>query len=166
MRALQFLRELARCTSGSAMLEGALVVPVAIILMAGGVEFGRVFSAYGTANKSMRNAARYLARVPDKDAGGNVTIDYICGWGLTNAKDLAMYGKINANPATDTPLISGWTDPNSITLQSPTCGAAPTDPIIVDLRASVTYSGIMFGAVGLSNTWTLSVKHQERSIGE
>jgi Flp pilus assembly protein TadG len=166
MQVLRLLRELARCTSGSAVLEGALVVPVAIILMAGGVEFGRLFSAYGTANKSMRDAARYLARVPDKDSGGNLTIANICGWGLTNAKDLAMYGKLNANPATDTPLIPGWTDSNSTTLQSPACGGGATEPIIIDLRASVTYSGFMFGAVGLSNTWTLNVKHQERSIGE
>jgi Flp pilus assembly protein TadG len=166
MRALRFLRELARCTSGSAVLEAALVVPVAIILMAGGVEFGRVFSAYGTANKSMRDAARYLARVPDKDSGGNTTIANICGWGLINAKNLAMYGKLNANPATDTPLIPGWTDPNSITLQEPNCGGAATNPIKIDLRAAVPYSGFMFSVVGLSNTWTLSVKHQERSIGE
>ena len=166
MRALRILCELARCTSGSAVLEGALVVPVAIVLMAGGVEFGRLFSAYGTANKSMRDAARYLARVPDKDSGGNLTIAYICGWGLTNAKDLAMYGKLNANPATDTPLIPGWTDPNTITLQSPNCGGAATDPIIIDLRATVTHSGFMFGAIGLSNSWPMHVKHQERSIGE
>jgi hypothetical protein len=166
MQALRFLRELARCTSGSAVLEGALVVPVAIMLMAGGVEFGRLFSAYGTANKSMRDAARYLARIPDKDSGGNLTTANICGWGLSNAKDLAMYGKLNANPATDSPLIPGWTDPNSITLQSPACGGAATEPIVIDLRASVTYSGFMFGAVGLSNMWTLNVKHQERSIGE
>ena len=166
MRALRFLRELARCTSGSAVLEGALVVPVAIVLMAGGVEFGRLFSAYGTANKSMRDAARYLARVPDKDSGGTLTIANICGWGLDNAKNLAMYGKMNPTTGVDQPVIPGWTDPTTITLQSPNCGAAPAEPIIIDLRAAVPYSGFMFTVVGLSNTWTLSVKHQERSIGE
>ena len=164
MRALRFFRELARCTSGSAVLEAALVVPVAIILMAGGVEFGRIFSAYGTANKSMRDAARYLARVPDKDSGGNATNANICGWGLDNAKNLAMYGKISPTSGVDPPLIPGWTDLNSITLQSPNCGGTPSD--IIDLRAAVPYSGFMFSVVGLSNTWTLSVQHQERSIGE
>jgi Flp pilus assembly protein TadG len=166
MRMLRFLRELARCTSGSAVLEGALVVPVAILLMAGGVEFGRLFSAYGTANKSMRDAARYLARVPDKDAGGNLTSAYICGWGLTNAKNLAMYGKLNPNVAVDSPLIPGWTDANTVTLQSPACGVALVEPVIIDLRGAVPYSGFMFNVVGLSNAWTLSVQHQEPSIGE
>jgi Flp pilus assembly protein TadG len=166
MRLLRFFRELARCTSGSAVLEGALVVPVAIILMAGGVEFGRLFSAYGTANKSMRDAARYLARVPDKDASGNLTSAYICGWGLTNAKDLAMYGKMNPNIALDPPLIPGWTDSNTVTLQSPACGGAIAEPVIIDLRAAVPYSGFMFNVVGLSNSWTLSVGHQEPAIGE
>ena len=166
MRMLRFLRELARCTSGSAVLEGALVVPVAILLMAGGVEFGRLFSAYGTANKSMRDAARYLARVPDKDAGGNLTSSYICGWGLTNAKNLAMYGKLNPNVAVDPPLIPGWTDTNTVTLQSPACGVALVEPVIIDLRGAVPYTGFMFTVVGLSNAWTLSVQHQEPSIGE
>jgi hypothetical protein len=129
-------------------------MPVAIILMAGGVEFGRLFSTYGTAAKSMRDAARYLARVPQ---------DHICDWGLNNAKNLAMYGTLTNSGQ---PLIPGWTDAGTVTLQSPGCGGALTDPIIIELRAAVPYSGFMFGAIGLSNNWTLNVKHQERSIGE
>jgi len=30
----------------------------------------------------------------------------------------------------------------------------------------VPYTGFMFTVVGLSNAWTLSVQHQEPSIGE
>jgi hypothetical protein len=134
--------------------------------MAGGVEFGRLFSAYGTANKSLRVAARYLARVPDKDAGGNLTSTYICGWGLTNAKNLAMYGKLNPDVAVDPPLIPGWIDANTVTLQSPACGVALTEPVIIELRAAVPYTGHMFDAVGLLDTRTLYVKHQEPAIGE
>src|SRR5437870_6846227 len=67
---------LVHCTSGSAIMEGALVIPVAISLMAGGVEFGRIYSTASTADKSMRSAARYLARLPR---------DAVCGWGITKA---------------------------------------------------------------------------------
>ena len=152
---LNLLLRLARCTSGTAALEGALVMPVAIALMAGGVEFGRVYSTASTADKSMRDAARYLARVP---AGA------ICGWGLTNAKTLAVYGKLTVG-AGDKPLINGWSASN-VTLQQPSdCSALP-DPTIIQLKATVPFTALMLSAVGLSNTITLNSQHEERWIGE
>jgi hypothetical protein len=139
-----------RCTSGTATLEGAIVIPVAISLMAGGVEFGQLFSAYGTAEKSMRDAARYLARVPQTG---------ICTWGRQNARNLALYGNLSG---TGNPLIPTWTDPTTVDVY-PSC-PPPSD--VIDLRANVPYTGLMFGAIGLSNVWTLYAKHQERFIGE
>jgi Flp pilus assembly protein TadG len=152
-RALTFLKRLLVCTAGTATIEGVIVLPVAISLMAGGVEFGRIFSTYDTADKSMRDAARYLARVPE---------DHICDWGLTNAKNLAVYGNI---AGTGDPLIPGWTTA-TVSLQSPICGAAFSDPVVIDLRAAVPYSLFMLTAIGLSNSITFNVKHEERSIGE
>ena len=155
MRSLfRLLQRLGRCTSGSATLEGVIVLPVAISLMAGGIEFGRVLSAYATADKAMRDAARYLARVPEAS---------ICGWGLLNAQDLAVYGKLS--PSGDPPLIPGWV-PGNVTLQSPSCGGGFVAPVIIELRAAVPYTVLMLSAVGLPNTVTLSVRHQERHIGE
>jgi hypothetical protein len=137
------------------MLEAVLIMPIAISLMAGGIEFGRVLSSYATADKSMRDAARYLARVPEAS---------ICGWGLTNAQNLAVYGKLNPSGG-DPPLIPGWGVGN-VTLQSPNCGAGLVAPVIIELRAAVPYTVVMLSAVGLSNSVTLRVKHQERHIGE
>src|SRR5215470_17006838 len=98
----KLLLRLARCSSGTAALEAALVMPVAILLMAGGVEFGRVYSVASTADKSMRDAARYLARMPCDGglAGVCTSAAAICGWGLTNAKNLAVYGNVlgSGNP--------------------------------------------------------------------
>jgi len=152
---LNLLLRLARCTSGTAALEGALVLPVAISLMAGGIEFGRIFVNYATADESMRSAARYLARVPQ---------GAICGWGLTNAKNLAVYGKLNPS-ANDVSLIPGWTT-GTVTLSSPADCGALADPVIIDLRAAVAFNSLMLSAVGLSNSFTLNVGHQERHIGE
>lgn len=149
------LLRLARCTSGTAALEGALVLPVAISLMAGGIEFGRIFVNYATADESMRSAARYLARVPQSA---------ICGWGLTNAKNLAVYGKLNPS-ASDAPLIAGWTTA-TVTLSSPADCAALVDPVTIDLRAAVPFTALMLSAVGLSDSFTVNVAHQERHIGE
>lgn len=158
---LNLLLRLVRCTSGTATLEGALVIPVAISLMAGGVEFGRVYSTASTADKSMRDAARYLARVCDPNfTGGCISATAVCGWGLTNAKNLAVYGNLSG---TGNPLITGWSLSN-ITLQQPTdCSTLPT---IIQLKATVPFTATMLSAVGLSNTITMNVQHEERWIGE
>jgi Flp pilus assembly protein TadG len=170
MSLVGLLRQLVCCISGAAALEAALVVPVAIVLMAGGVEFGQLFSVYGTAAKSVRDATRYLARVPPAS---------ICDtWALNNAKDLAVYGTLDSKDAT--PLIPGWTPEDVctnlkpctsttgglLTLVSPSCPPANSSFITIELSAAVPYTGIMFGAIGLSNSWMINVKHQERSIGE
>jgi Flp pilus assembly protein TadG len=121
--------------------------------MAGGVEFGGIYTTASTADDAMRNAARYLARVP---------ITAICDWGLTNAKNLAVYGNI---AGTGSPLITGWATTN-ITLQQPSDCSALTNPIIIQLRATAPYTGLMLPAVNLSNAITLQVQHEERWIGE
>jgi Flp pilus assembly protein TadG len=148
------LLKLARCTSGTATLEGIIVLPLAISLMAGGVEFGRIFAAYGTADKSMRDAARYLARVPRSAVND---------WGLADARNLAVYGKLN--PAdTDQPLIPGWT---TDTVTCSTCADVVADNTdVIHLQAAVSYTVLMLSVVGLPNAYTLSVQHEERFIGE
>src|SRR5450631_3669781 len=60
----EFFLRLAHCSSGSALVETAIVVPVAISLMAGAVDFGMALSTQTTLSKSVRNAARYMASLP------------------------------------------------------------------------------------------------------
>ena len=172
---LKLLLRLARCTSGTATLEGVLVLPVAISLMAGGVEFGRVYSVASTADKSMRDAARYLARMPCDGglAGVCTTAAAICGWGLTNAKKLAVYGNI---AGTGDPLIQDWSTTN-ITLQQPSDCTALPNPAIIQLTAAVPFTSIMLPAATgalralgiptnqLPNSITMHVRHEERWIG-
>jgi Flp pilus assembly protein TadG len=150
---LAFLQKLARSTSGTALIEATIVLPLAISLMAGGVEFGRILSDYSTVGKSVRAAARYLSRVPNTTA--------VCGWGLTNARNLAVYGKLS--PAdSDQPLITGWT---TGTVNVTECPSGFGDPVVITVTADVPYSVSMLGAIGLPNTYTLSSQHQERFIG-
>jgi hypothetical protein len=151
---VKLLRFLASC-SGSAVLETAIIMPVAISLMVGGVEFARIYANYDTVKKSVRNATRYLARVPS---------DQICsGWGLSNAKNLAVYGNV---AGTGSPLVPGWTT-GMVTLQLPSTCPPPADPArVVSLQASVPYALVMLNAIGLSNTMTLQARHEERWIGE
>src|SRR5262245_5506732 len=114
------LVQLARCTSAAASLEAALMMPLAISLMAGGTDFGRAYSVASTADKSMRAAARYLARMPCDAAalGACTSATAICGWGFTNARNLAVYGKLTV-AAGDQPLIANWSTGN-VSLGLPT----------------------------------------------
>jgi hypothetical protein len=170
---MRFLRNillpLARCTSGTATLEAAVILPVAISLMAGGIEFGRIYSVASTADKSMRDAARYLARVCDSTnfIGPCPSAAAVCGWGLTNAKNLAVYGNL---AGTGNPLIAGWATSDVTLLQPTDCSSLPT---IIQLKATVPFTAIMLSAatsvlsgVGLSNSITWNVQHEERWIGQ
>src|SRR5829696_5674452 len=75
-------------SSGSAFVEAALILPVAIAFMAGAVEFGRLMASYMTVEESIRSATRYLSRVP----GAAVS-----GWGLSQAKNIALTGTTNGS---------------------------------------------------------------------
>jgi Flp pilus assembly protein TadG len=151
---LAFLKKLSRCTSGTALIEATIVLPLAISLMAGGVEFGRILSDYGTVGKSVRAAARYLSRLPDTNA--------VCGWGLTNARNLAVYGNLNGGTA-DQALITGWT---TDTVNVTQCTGGFGDPAVITVTAAVPYTVSMLGVIGLPNTYTLSSQHEERFIGQ
>jgi hypothetical protein len=126
-------------------------MPLAISLMAGATDFGLAYSELSTAQKSLRGATRYLARLP---------ANAVCSWGQTNAKNLAVYGNIGG---TGNPVISGWAT-SQVTLTQPTnCASSYA---VIELGATVTYNSLMLPVVGLPGTVTLSTSHQERWIGE
>jgi hypothetical protein len=168
MRSLfKLLLRLARCSSGSALVEMTIIVPVAISLMAGGVDFGMALSTQATGSKSVRDAARYLASVP---------ASAVCGWGLTNAQNLAVYGKLNptlnnADPSqNDAPLITGWTI-GTVTRPLP---AGCTNPFtVIQLQATFPYNSIFLSPTlctylnfTCTNPFTLSAQHEEPWIGQ
>jgi hypothetical protein len=141
-----------RCTSGTALIEAALVLPVAVILMVEVVDFGRFFMTRATAEKSMRDGVRYLTLLP---AGA------VCGWGLDNAKRLAVFGNL---AGTGDPVVSGWAT-TDVSLSTPsTCTTSPLG--VIRLTANVPFAATMWQAIGLPATITLSVQHEERWIGQ
>lgn len=156
------LRRLTHDTSGAALLEATLSVPLAISLMAGGADFGMALATQGSGSKSVRAAARYLATVPSTA---------VCTWGIVNARNLAVYGKLNPVGGVDQPLVAGWnasdrsTDANSFVGLGP--GTNCANPTIIHLEAKFPYESIMLSAVlpGVA-TMTLSASHQERQIGQ
>ena len=151
---VEFLSRLARCSSGSAMVETAITIPIMISLMVGGVDFGMAFSAHATVGKSVRDAARYLGSLPTTAACRT--------WAIANAKNLAVFGKLNPGTG-DSALISGWqTDGGTDNNVSVDC----SNPSIIIVSAKAPYNTLMLGAVlpGIG-TLTLSAQHEEQSIG-
>ena len=131
------------------MLEATIVMPVAISLMAGGIEFGNLLSSYGTAAKSVRNAARYLARVPEGT---------VCTSGQTVATNLALYGNASG---TGTALLPPLT--TTITFPDP-CPSTSVTVQAVILYTPLMFTGIPFTSIQFGG-WPVTVTHTEPYIG-
>jgi Flp pilus assembly protein TadG len=142
---------LLRDTEGSALVEMTLIVPLMIGLMIGGVDFSMAFASYATIGKSARAAGRYIASLPSS------SVVACSDWAKTNAKNLAVYGKISPG-AGDAPLISGWT-PSQVEID---CSNWPT----ITVNVQTTYNTIMLSAIipGAASL-TMTTSHTETSIG-
>lgn len=151
---LRWFRQFGRCTSGSSLVEVTIVMPLAVSLMAGGVEFGRALWAYHTADKSVKSAARYLARLPEA-----ALIPSAQDWALVRARNLALRGTLDASGAY---LLRAWTDPEKISLNQNRVNVSK----IVRIEAEVPFTVPMLTMVGLPDVITFRVRHEERLIAE
>ena len=154
---------LARETKGATLLELTVLLPVLVVLALGVNEFGRALHHNHIVNKSVRDAARYLSRVPVVCPGG--TIDAA---DATLARNLALTGY----PSGGSPLISYWTSPGTVSISvscyNNTTGTFRGNQEIPTVRVSATvpYTDLgMLGALGISSL-TLSGAHEEVVVGE
>lgn len=60
------LIELRRSNAGTSLVELALVLPMVILLVGGVFELSRAVYQFQIADKGVKSAARYLARIPDR----------------------------------------------------------------------------------------------------
>ena len=154
----EFLSRLVRCSAGSALVEATIYVPIAISLMAGGVDFGMAFSAHATVGKSVRDAGRFLGSFPSRP-----TPVACSDWAITKAKNLAIYGKLSP-AAGDLPLISGWqTSDVTVSFNPADCS---TEDYKITVSATAQYSTLALGAVlpGIG-TLPLRAQHVESAGG-
>lgn len=100
-------RRLLAGREGSAAVEFALVLPFMVLLCFAFVGAGRLFWNYHIAVASVRDAARYAARLP-----------MTCG-GLTNAGDTTKVQNVTRTGTADgsgSPLIATWTSNATVTV--------------------------------------------------
>jgi Flp pilus assembly protein TadG len=169
---------------GSAIVEAAVVLPVMVALLTGVFEFAWYFYDQQLIETGLRDAARYMSQISigdpctATDPGGTLYSVY--------AKNLAVYG---SQSATSTPRVDGWQTSNvSITCQTydnskpydtkngyyyngestlyfitaSTC-ASGCDTASANTNFAYTPLGL-FHVFGLTAP-TISISHQERSIG-
>ncbi len=146
------MRRFARSEDGTALVETLLVLPILLALIVGSFQLGSILAFRHTADKSVRAATRYLARLPE------ASFTVAPKWGLTEAQNLALTGTRSAGGNL---LLPGWSDPTSIAFTPGTYNGTPT----VRLRAEVPVQIPVLRAFGFENAITLSVAHEERHIG-
>ncbi|WP_158266808.1 TadE/TadG family type IV pilus assembly protein [Alsobacter soli] len=152
---------LLRDERGAVAVEAALVLPLVIAFAFAIFEFGRIFYDYELAQTGVRDAARFLARMPDPHAAE------------AQAKALAVTGSpTGSGPA----RVAGWTVGQvSVTYETtpnppdPSTGLRAfrgADPLtVVRVSTRIPHPGFgLLGVLGLGPV-TLATNHAERSIG-
>lgn len=161
------VRSLRRDNAGSALVEGAVVVPVLIALLFGVYEFSWFFYQQHVISTGLRDAARYLARSSDPcDSASSV-------WGAAqrNAKNLAATGSVGGGPM----RLKGWTAAMVVPRCSQVDNSSPArgpsayrgGPVIYVVTLSTRFTDPslgFFGLLGLPSP-IISVSHSERVIG-
>jgi len=154
--------------TGSAAAEMALCLPLLLVLIFGAFELGDYFLSEHVVQKSVRDAARYAARLP--------MTNYDC---VSSAVDTTAAQQIRnvartGDPSGTSARLRGWVDGNTTVSLScdstaavyvnkgiynefPNGGAVPR----VTVSAVVPYTNL-FGAIGLGST-NLNVNAQSQA---
>lgn len=147
---------------GAALVEFSLVAPLLILLMCGLAEFANVMRQYHVMEKGVRDAGRYLARVPMTGCALN-------GASVATAQNLALTGRTSGG----TPLLPSWNNASTVAVTVAQCinnssGAyRGRDNIpVIEVTADAPYADLgLLSVIGLGAI-DLQVSHQQLWIGE
>jgi hypothetical protein len=152
---------------GSALIEGAVVVPMLCVVLFGVYEFSWFFYQQHVISTGLRDAARYAARMPG--ACNTSSPD----WPAVEAfaKNLATTGSITGGVG----RVAGWTSAavrlDCRGIENPTeaggLSSYRAGPVIFVVTASTRFREPtlgLFGILGLPSP-TIAVSHSERVIG-
>lgn len=130
-----------------------MVLPILLLVVCGGFDFGRAFSTMSDAQKGLRAATRFLTTLPAAA---------VCdGTFLRQAQNLAVYGNVGG---TGRATIEGWKPQDVVKVTPTACTAA--DLGIIKLSSRVTYNALIWRVVGLPASISFTVEHEERWLGE
>jgi len=158
-----------RCNDeGSALIEAAVVVPMLFSLVFGVFEFSWYFYQQQLIETGVRDAARYLARIPLTTSGATpcTQIDSTTGTLYkTYAQNIALYGTTGSG----TQRVPGWTGPVTITCPTTdnSAGNYADSTTIYTITATTSFTDPTLGTFGLLGLAapSITVTHKERFIG-
>jgi Flp pilus assembly protein TadG len=170
---MKVVRSLWRNRDGSALLEASILMPMLFSLVLGVYEFSWYFYQQQLVEAGVRDAARYMARVPVSntttnpcslsDANGTSFATYVA-----NAQNIAATGQTASG---GTARVKGWTAAN-VSIPCPlsssptgTYADGATTMWIVSVSTNFDDPSLgLFGFLGLKKP-KISASHQERFIG-
>jgi Flp pilus assembly protein TadG len=153
---------------GSALVEAALLTPMLFAVLFGVLEFSFYFYQQQLIEAGVRDAARYMTRIPitsttdfnpcnQQDTNGTLFSTY--------ATNIALYGSTNVG----TQRVKGWTGPVTISCSSTSYGAGTyadaTTIYAISATTSFTDPTLGFFGVLRLKAPSISVTHHERFIG-
>jgi Flp pilus assembly protein TadG len=164
---MKVMRSLWGNREGSALLEAAVFTPMLFSLSFGVMEFSFYFYQQQLIESGIRDAARYLARVPTTSGATPCTqTDPATGTSyMTYAQNIAIYGTTSAS----TQRVHGWTGP--VTITCPTTdnsgGTYSDGTTIYTISATTSFADPALGFFGVLHLSapSISVTHKERYIG-
>jgi hypothetical protein len=151
---------------GSALVEGAVLLPLLIVLFLGVFEFSWFFYQQHVVSTGLRDGARYLARV----AGA---CEPIAAWSNAeaDARNLATTGSIYGGP----PRVRGWTQQMVSTFCTSVANPVAADGLpayrggraifVVTLSTRFSDPSLGFFSLLRLDPPAISVTHSERVIG-
>jgi len=161
-RLLNLARRARADESGVAAIEAAAVMPFMVVMAAGVIEYGSMMYQFDLVQTGVRDAARFLARVPAPEAAE------------AEARRIATTGSLDPSQ----PLrVKGWTG-DKITFAYETT-ANPRDPVtgqrqyrggdtitVIRVSTAFSYQGIgLLQALGFTSV-PIAAAHEERHVGQ
>jgi Flp pilus assembly protein TadG len=155
---------------GTALAESAVLMPVLVVMMFGVFEFSWFFCQQKIVEAGVRDAARYLARVP-ANGGSPCAATNTDSSGTaykTLAQNIAVYGSTSTTGFN--PRVSGWTTAD-VRITCPTfdnsAGNYTGGATLYRVLVSTSFPDPSFGTFGLFHVSTpnISFSHEERYIG-
>ena len=162
---LDSLRTWLTGVSGVAAVEFALVLPLLMVLSFGFLEIGRLFWIYHIANASVRDAARYGARLSLSCQNGVST--------MPNPQAVATLARTGTIDGSAPDLVPGWSSGPPVLVRVGCVGnanlrgayAGVTQIPVVTVTARVPFTPLFGGLIPGMQIEGLNVSHQEAWTG-
>lgn len=156
-----FVSRFIRARGGAALVEFSLLAPLLILLMCGLAEFANALRQYHIMEKGVRDAGRYLTRVP-------MTGCAINAGAISTAQTLVLTGRTGGGAF----LLDDWTDLGTVTVTVADCVAnnprvyrGRDQMPVIEVTASAPYQDLgLLDVIGLGPL-NLEVSYQQLWIG-